>query len=239
MPNAKYKMQEFPTWYTCAPSHFSNFLPRMVSALETDVISRHLPKFPRIFSDPLKKVQNRKFWVCMKWKYKIWNRDIFTSFFSSHFQKSRPSDLGKTTSCSRHKIGVLCKIKDISSLLLLPCSKHLCNIESCLFDCQSQFISPPLFPPMSLFNRIYHIKTIAEFSWRVGTLKRLCLNQLYREFMQKFPCERGPNSGVVLHTPPRDEALSGNKRYLVHSMCEFCFHKTAIQFFSFLCTTTI
>ena len=130
-----------PTWYTCAPSHFSNFPPRMVSALETDVISRHLPKFPRIFSDALKKVQNRTFWVCMKWKYKIWNQDIFASFFSSHFQKSRPSDLGKTTSCSRHKIGVLCKIKDISrssfavffwisSSLLLPLlSKHICNIN--------------------------------------------------------------------------------------------------------------
>lgn len=88
MPNAKYKMQEFPTWYTCAPSHFSNFPPRMVSALETDVISRHLPKFPRIFSDPLKKVQNRKFWVCMKWKYKIWNRDIFASFFLHIFKRA-------------------------------------------------------------------------------------------------------------------------------------------------------
>ena len=77
-----------PTWYTCAPSHFSNFPPRMVSALETDVISRHLPKFPRIFSDPLKKVQNRKFRVCMKWKYKIWNRDIFASFFLHIFKRA-------------------------------------------------------------------------------------------------------------------------------------------------------
>ena len=34
-----------------------------------------------------------------------------------------------------------------------------------------------------------------------------------------------PNSGVVLHTPPPDETLNENKRYFVHPMCEFCYHK--------------
>ena len=127
------------------------------------------PNFHEYFPTLSKKcrIENSELVWSENTKYGI--RISLPAFFSSHFQKSRPSDLGKTTSCSRHKIGVLCKIKDISSLLLLPCSKHLCNIESCLYDCQSQFISPP-FPPMSLFNRIYHIKTIAEFSWRVGTL---------------------------------------------------------------------
>ena len=39
-------MQEFLHLIHLCPSHFSNFLPRMVSVLETDVISRHLPEFP-------------------------------------------------------------------------------------------------------------------------------------------------------------------------------------------------
>ena len=118
------------------------------------------------------------------------------------------------------------EIKHISSLFLPP-----------LFKTSLQHMKLASWLPVSICypSPPHHIKTIAEFSWKVVILKRLCLNQLYLEFMQKFPCERGPNSGVVLHTPPRDEALSGNKRYLVHSMCKFSFRKTpkSIQFVFF------
>ena len=129
------------------------------------------------------------------------------------------------------KLLFFAEIKHISSLFLPPLFKtSLQHMKLASWLSVSICYPPPT----------HRIKTIAEFSWKVVILKRLCLNQLYLEFMQKFPCERGPNSGVVLHTPPRDEALSGNKRYLVHSMCEFSFRKTlkSIQFVSFLRTMT-
>ena len=138
----------------------------------------------------------------------------------SHFQKSGPSDTGdRLAGATRHEIALLCKIKHISSLLLLPFFKaHLQHIESASWLPVSICYPPPSSPSPLIQHNLSHQKycRIQLKSW--DTEKVMFESTPHRIYAEISMWKR-PNSGIVLHTPPGDEALSGNKRYTLCIQC--------------------